>query len=137
MNKRGISPLIVSVLLVGLTFIVGIVVIGFGTNIQKEVIGNQETDLEVLGWVQFSAHYKDASCTPESNNHCYRLLIVNNEDIPINFIVKTNSPLGKEISGPGEFFLGPYEQKVFNINYSSMLGNESIYAEVDPVVKKE
>jgi hypothetical protein len=137
MNKRGVSPLIVSVLLVGLTFVVGIVVIGFGTDIQKLSIENQETDLEVLGWVQFSAYYKDASCTPEANHHCYRLLIVNNEDLPINFIVKTNSLLGKEISGPDEYFLGPYEQKVFNINYSSSLGNESVFAEVDPVVKKE
>jgi hypothetical protein len=135
MDKRGINPLIVTSILVGLTLVVGVVIFGFGIDIQQSTIKDNSYDLEELGLVKFSAYYKDAECYPEPQTHCYRVFIKNSEDFPMKFVVQTSSPLGSHISGPDDIFLGPYEQKVFNITYPINLGNDSLYAEVNPVVK--
>jgi len=139
MDKRGINPLIVTSILVGLTLVIGVTIFGFGVDIQKSSIESNTYDLEELGLVQFSAYYKDAACeetgTIPAEHFCYRIFIKNNENFPLGFVVQTSSPAGSHISGPDEFPLGPYEQKVFNINYPINLGDQDLYAEVNPVVK--
>jgi hypothetical protein len=135
MNRKGINPLIVTSILVGLTIVISVTIFGFGTRIQQDAIDANTHNLQDLGLVKFSAHYQDAFCEPGPGNHCYRIFIKNNEDFLMNFVVVTNSPKGAHISGPGGISLGPYEQKVFNITYPNNLGNDSLYAEVDPVVR--
>jgi len=129
--------LIVTSILVGLTFVISVTIFGFGTQIQKSAIESNTYNLKELGLVKFSAYYKDADCTPEDGNHCYRVLIRNNENFQMKFVVRTNSPSGSSTEGPDNIVLNAYEQKVFNINYPTQLGEENIYAEIDPVVKLE
>jgi len=135
MNNKAVSPLIVTVMLIGVTIVVSVVVFSFGMQIQTNAIDNQETDLTKLGLVQFSAYYRgEPVCVPENNSLCYSLLLVNNEDFDLRFVVKTHTSLGMDISGPEGLELGAYEQKVFIINYPVGLGEVDIYAEVDAVV---
>jgi hypothetical protein len=133
MNKRGISPLIISVILVGFTIAIGVTVILWGTNVQKSTIKNQETDTKNLGLLNFDAYYKDSNCNAVAGENCYRLLLINHENFDLGFVIKTHTSLGSHISGPENYILGPYDQKTFDISYPAELGVEEVYAEVDAI----
>ena len=124
--------MIVTSLLVGMTFVVAILVGVWGTEIHQSMIKKQETDVEKLGLVNYDVYYKDSNCSVVGEN-CYRMLFVNNEDFLMSFVIVTSTDLGSHVSGPDGYKLGPYEQKLFNISYPSSLGKEGIYAKVDAV----
>jgi flagellin-like protein len=134
MNKRGISPLIATSLLVGMTIVIGVVVIGFGHNILYSVQQNQELDLVKAGLVNYEVYFKDTNCNETGN--CYKMLFSNGENFPLKFSVITHAEFGSHISGPENYLLNAYEQKVFIITYPSDLGMAN-YAEVDAFVVEE
>ena len=136
MNKLGVNPLIITSILVGLTIVIGVTIFGFGTKIQQSAIEANTYDLQELGLVEFSAYYKDANCTSAAGYNCYRIFVKNNEDFSLKFAVTTNSPIGTHVTDPSSVSLGPYEQKIFIIEFPDRLGNEDIYAELDPVVER-
>ena len=133
MNSRGVSPFIVTVLLVGFVFVIGIVIFSFGIDIHRSTMEDQEVNLERLGLINYDAYFKDDVCRddPEvgSDEYCYRLLISSSEDMNLKFIVTTVSDYGADID---EFEFEPYQQKVVTIAYPKSM-KEDVYAEITPV----
>ena len=141
MDKKGISPLVMAVILVGITITVGVVIVGFGHNIVYSTQQNQELDLVKAGLVNYDTYYKDAECNEEDpevpkGNSCYRMLFSNGEKFPLKFSVVTHAEFGVHVSGPDEYLLNAYEQKVFIISYPSDLGDAD-YAEVNAFIVEE
>ena len=131
MKKRGVSPLIASIFLVGITVVVSVIIFGWGNTLLYSMQEDQELDLVKLGMVDFDAKYRDVGCSVDSGSFCYSLLLINNEDFDLNFLVRTKSDLGVDVDGP--FVVGAYEQKIFNISFLDSMGRD-VYAEVDAYV---
>ena len=109
--------------------VLSILVINFGIQTQKSMIKSQDEKIKQVGLLDFKVGYKDADCFIEGE-YCYRLIIQNNEEFQLNFIITTITSLGSEISGLEEYYAEPYGQKVFVVSYSKDLGKENIRAEV-------
>lgn len=137
MNQKGVSPLIVTVILVGFVFVISVVVFSFGIDIHKSTMKDQEINLEKLGLINYDAYFKDDDCRgdPEvgDDENCYRLLISSNEDMELEFVVRTVSDFGADID---RFAFEPYQQRVITVAYPNTL-KEDVYAEVTPVEVSE
>jgi flagellin-like protein len=132
MKKKGLSSLLATVLLVGVTFIVGVIVILGGTDVQKSAMRSQENFIGKVGIIDFDVNFKDAQCNIPGKN-CYRVLIKNNEESKLNFVITTTTNLGISVSGPEEYELNPYSQNIFVVSYPSEMGVEGIYSEVKAI----
>jgi hypothetical protein len=133
MNQKAVSPLIITVILVGFVFVISLVVFSFGIDIHKSTMEDQEINLEKLGLINFDAYFKDDTCEAGGNEFCYRLLISSSEDIPLEFVVRTVSDFGADID---RFEFEPYQQKVVTITYPKSM-KEDVYAEITPVEVSE
>ncbi len=138
MNKRGLSPLIMTVILVGITITIGVFIIGFGHDIVYSTQQNQELDLVKAGLVNYDVYYKDINCSGQVNlnESCYGMTFVNKEGFALRFGVTTHAEFGVHVGNPENYFLDAYEQKVFIISYPSDLGDAD-YAEVNAFVIEE
>lgn len=130
MNKRGINPLIATTLLVGMTFVIGIVVMGFGHNLLYSAQQEQGENLQNVGLVNYDAYYRDEVCDETQTEDCYRMLFSSNEDSALKFNVITHAEGGIYFSESDEYFLEPFEQKIFTIYFPKELGDAE-YAEVN------
>jgi len=128
MNKKGINPLIASVLLIGVVIVAGVIIFVWGTNLQKTTIDRQETDTARLGLTRFSSSFADTECTPEDKKYCYRLLIKNTENFPISVTVLTHTDSGSDVSAG--YILNEFDRKIITVNYVSSIGSSNIKSEI-------
>ena len=132
MKTSGISPLIATTMLVGMTVVIAVVVFGFGHNILYSVQQDQEVNLKEAGLVYYDSYFKDADCDGGKDS-CYRLLFVNEENFPLRFNIVTHTEGGMHLSESEDYLLDPFEQKIFVIIFPSKLGDAN-YAEVNAFV---
>ena len=142
MKKRGISPLIATVFLVGMALLTAMIVMmgGMKSYEQSTAIAEKWIANKVL---RFSAEWPPrANCTQIYNttgaqcdgDQYYCLLIENRENEVVHYNVVTTGNLGSEVCSPDHFRLEPLESKIFAIaTNSSIVGNQSLVAEVSAV----
>ena len=124
-NKKGISPLIVSVILVGFTILMAGAIFSWTQTVTE---GQMRTAQE---WSESSADYDygaeyfsdcgdtsitDINCT-NGRTTCYQLKIENEEDVPADYIIETSGNLGLELCGP--FRLEPFQSQIVNVYYNN------------------
>jgi len=129
MEKRGISPLIATLLLVGLT-----IVLATGIGIWSQGITKSEMDGTELSpiIVDFDVEISSADeC--EEGYHCYGILITNNENFGVNYLVITSTSEGTETESPEDYYVEPFQSKLFTISYDENLGKEEVRTRVDAV----
>ena len=146
MNKRGLSPLIVTIFLVGMAILVGSIVMmsSFESIGSVQNIADEWAQAEFL---KFSAMWPpladceslcgdslNIKCYDSTTDRCYCLLIENEENKPVNYLVVTTGDLGTEICAPVNFELNGFEAKVFAIGvHNSTVGFGALSAEVSAV----
>ena len=129
MNKFGVSPLIVSILLIGLTVAsaTGVLVWVRMTTLELE----DDVPLSPIN-INFEVEFKGVeNCESSETEYCYEIQIINKENLFVNYLVTTTTPKGKELENPSDYRLGPYASKIFRVYYSRDLGTEDITSKVD------
>lgn len=130
MNKKGISPLIATILIIGLTIIISIVIFTWTRSTVENLQDN--VDLSQPVEVSFDAEFKGTDgCSESEEDYCYEILITNNENFGVNYLITTITPTGLEIENPTDYSLNAYESEIFEIYYSRDLGNDNVEAKVD------
>ena len=121
-NKKAISPLIMTIILVGFTIVLSVGIFVWTNNLTKDQI-NVVTKWNEAEQYSFSARYV-SSCGDESyinctgnGEKCYVLLVENKEAEPVNYVVETSGNENSfEICGP--FEIGAYEAKLVAVTYN-------------------
>jgi flagellin-like protein len=132
MEKRGISPLIVSVILVGVTIAMAGFIYYWISNATVEsqrYSGPIFIDFEM----RKLADCEDfgGECVSDNSDAYYCLLIENKENFDVWYKVKTVGKNGISISDECSPSLGPYDAEIFRVGYNSNIG-ELDYAQVIP-----
>jgi hypothetical protein len=148
-NKKGMSPLIITVILVGFTLVLSTSIFWWTQeSVVDTQISNIPTDWRGAEYLQFSASFSSA-CDPavtydhECTGHgatCYVLLVENEEDNPVNYIIETSGNLGVESCGP--FEVDSYASKLVKVQFdNSTVGMPEdscdgcwLEAEVTPII---
>ena len=125
-NKKGMSPLIVTIILVGFTLVLST---GIFMWTQDSVVGNQIDSIPEnwrgAEYLQFSASFSSAcdnvtvydhNCTGRGST-CYVLLVENEEDNPVNYVIETSGNLGIDSCGP--FEINNYESKLVKVQFDN------------------
>lgn len=145
MNKRGISPLIASVFLIGLAIVVGSVVFFWGFDVKDTTFSLADEWIDSAEFIKFSAKWPNsANCTEiydVSGAKCpgnvyYCILIENGENRNMNYLVKTKGSLGTEICSPENFELTPFQSKIFAVGFDDSIVGVDVISEVDAVLKR-
>jgi len=144
MSKKGISPLIASVFLVGFAIVIGVFVFISTFNLNNNLIEDQNKRIEGAVLLSFDARYPNkADCASLCDgvdvkcpsNNCYCILLENEENQEVNFIVKTNGEFGSEICSPNNFKLDSFQSKIFAVGFDgSSIGVDNIRSEIDAVL---
>ncbi|MBU1245839.1 MAG: archaellin/type IV pilin N-terminal domain-containing protein [Nanoarchaeota archaeon] len=134
--KKGISPLIVSVILIGC-------VIALAAFMFSSISGSTKGTLDTVGEWQSSSRLIDfkveskGDCNLEEHEqigdgteNCYTLLIENQMDEEISYVVRTI--MGGEVQIAETEPFAPYVSKFIDVNFDSVAGEE-MTAEVIPV----
>lgn len=137
MNKRGISPLIVSVILVGSVIIFALVVNVWVNGVYETVKSQRFSNTK---FIDFDLQYLSADKCVNSENICmaegsidyYCILIKNKENFDVNYIIKTVGLSGIAISEDCDTLLRAFDSKIFRINYNKGKIGELDYSEVLP-----
>tara|TARA_Y100000310_G_C20621944_1_gene783833 strand:+ start:514 stop:921 length:408 start_codon:yes stop_codon:yes gene_type:complete len=130
MNKKGISPLIATILLVGLTVVLAVGVLNWTRSTTEGL--QENVDLSQPVEVSFDAEFRGTeNCEQSDDTYCYELLITNNENFDVNYLITTITSQGIEIEDIDDYSLGSYESKLFTVYYDQSLGNENVEAKVD------
>jgi len=143
MNKRGISPLIATVLLVGFAIVLSAIV--FNSNPAERAISQVEEMQTSATPIQFSAEYKgDVACEEEvilgtGEDSCYTLLIKNEENEDVGYIIRTIGEDGSVDVFGQDVFLNPRESKLVYVTFDrDKVGNpEKVSAEIIPITFDE
>jgi hypothetical protein len=144
--KRGISPLIASIFLFGFAIVIGVIVLMSSTNLNQNIIEDQDRQIAKAVILDLDAsHSPDVNCTQlwsveprcdtgATNYYC--ILIENEENRIINYMVKTKGGKGTEVCSPNNFELQPYQSKVFAVGYNNVTvgADGSLLAEVEAVL---
>lgn len=135
MEKKGISPLVAIILIVGFVIILSVMIFSYGTVILDKVMKDAEKSPSI---VDFDVEWIDLNtgCIESEDNYCYALLITNNEDFIVNYIIITISSEGVDVNGPEDYETLSYESKRFNIYYDKKLG-EDIEVKVRAVIMED
>jgi hypothetical protein len=133
MNKKGISPLIATILLIGFGTILAFLVFSYGTNVVDDLLKNAERSPIIE--LSFDSEWieENTGCLESIDNYCYSILITNNEGFTVNYIITTITSEGVTLNGPEEYELFSYEPKTFIISYPKELGNEEVNAKIRAV----
>ena len=129
MNKKGISPLIATLILVGLT-----VSLSVGIGIWSQGITKSKMEGTALSpiIVDFDVEISNVDeC--ETGYHCYVLLITNNENFGVNYLVITTTSEGTETESPEDYYVEAFQSKSFTVSYDENLGKEEVRTRVDVV----
>ena len=144
MNKKGVSPLIVTVILIGFVFVMASFIFMWSSGLTKGEMEKQSFTFQILDFgVRASP---GVSCDDDAciNNRidcdddaekCYCILIVNEESKNVNYLVTTTGNLsGTSVCDPVDIGLGAYESKVFGIVFNeNIVGSGDLVSEIDAV----
>ena len=122
MKKRGVSPLIISVILVGFSFVLFITVFAWSSTLTKDSIESIEFSPNRLDFKVEWSEETHEDCVGTQETYCYVLLIENEEGFDVNYRILTKSSKGVEISEG--YSLGAYESDLFEVTYPKSLGRE-------------
>ncbi len=144
MFKKGVSPLIASIFLVGIAMIVGILVFASTFSLNANLIDDQNKRMDSSVLLSFDGKYprnfncselcsgSDVKC---NSSNCYCILIENEESQKVNYLVKTSGNLGSELCSPMNFELDKYVSKIFAVGFNgTMIGTVNITSEVEAVL---
>jgi hypothetical protein len=144
--KRGISPLIASVFLFGFAFVIGVIVFLGSSNLNQDIMEQQDRQIATAVILDLDASHSpeadcptlwaaDPKCGLGATNY-YCLLIENEENRVVNYMVKSKGSIGMEVCSPENFELQPFQSKVFAVGYNSTrVGiNTSLVAEIEAVL---
>lgn len=144
MFKKGVSPLIASVFLIGFAIVVGVMIFASTFNLNANLLEDQDKRIESAILLSFDAKYpRDFNCSAScssgnvscSSDSCYCILIENEENRIVNYMVKTAGNLGREVCSPENFELGPFQSKIFAVGFNNVtVGNEDITSEIEAVL---
>jgi hypothetical protein len=126
MEKRGINPLIASVFLIGLAFIIGLIVFASMGSVTRNTLSKQEEAVLSTEPINFEVSLKE-NC----GDNCYTLLISNKEEKEIGFLVRTIGDKGVDVYGGG-VILSPYQARLFDITFDLNKVGNKIETEVVP-----
>lgn len=141
--KKGVSPLIASVLLVGFTIVMSIFVLVGVSNMGQRTITEQDKRIATAVVLDFDAKYSPAMYCDnwtqeikcESNGNYYCVLIENSENMLVNYRVVTKGSLGSEVCSPDNIVLNGYESKVFAIGFDpNKVGQAPLTADVEAIL---
>ncbi|MBS3172603.1 hypothetical protein J4438_03415 [Candidatus Woesearchaeota archaeon] len=141
--KKGISPLIATVLLVGFTIVMSVFVLVGVSNMGQRTIAEQDKRIATAVVLDFDAKYSPAlycdNWTSEikcnTNGKYYCVLIENQENREVNYRVITQGSLGSEICSPTNINLTGYESKVFAIGFDeNKVGQAPFTADVEAIL---
>jgi len=145
--KRGISPLIASVFLFGFAIVLGLIVFLSSANLNQNIIEQQERAIATAVILDLDAHFSpipevdcnsiyvaDGKCKTGATSY-YCILIENEENRKVNYMVKSTGDLGAEVCSPENFELQPFQSKVFAVGYNDAnVGGSPLVAEVEAVL---
>jgi hypothetical protein len=122
MKKRGVSPLIISVILIGFTFVLFITFFSWSSTLTQSSFNDIDFSPSLVDFnVKWSEEtYND--CEETKNNYCYVLLVENEEGFDVNYRVVTRS--SKDIEVDEGYSLGAYESNLFIVHYDNSLGKD-------------
>jgi len=135
MNKRGISPLIATVILIAFAIVLGSLIIGWGTDIFEE--STQDVSEKVLYGELGVGTSLDLSMGKIKASPCIgglEILIKSNSNVQVDgFIVRIVSDQEIEVFEIDEVLL-PFNSKFFNVDYQGYV-NDITEIEVIPKVR--
>ncbi len=122
MEKRGISPLVISVLLIGFSFVLFITFFAWSSTLTQDSMNDIDFSPNIYDFdVEWSEEtYND--CEESADEYCYVLLVTNNEGFDVEYRVITRSSLGSEVDEG--YSLEAYESDLFVVRYVRSLGKE-------------
>ena len=137
MRKRGISPLIATVILVGSIIVIASLVYRFSLGTTVSTTEETSELIDTAMPVRFSTRWQPGgscgSCTPPEDD-CYSLFIENEENRDVGFIVRTTGNVGTAVSSDKDRVLGPFEAQIFTICLDvGQVGVTPYTAEIIPV----
>lgn len=146
MKKRGISPLIATVILVGFTIVMSIFVLVGMSNVGQRTIADQDKRIASSVVLDFGVKYSPAIyceglageviCNTGKDYYC--VLIENKESQKVNYRIITKGSLGSEVCSPDKVELNGYESKVFAIGYDPVnVGVAPLTADVEAILYLE
>ena len=114
MLKKGISPLIATVLLISLVVVLSFGVYTWITTVIKPL--QESADISQFVEINIDAKFtEDSDCQSSDLEYCYGLIITNNENFKIAYSITTITPQGMETENYLEYVLNSYESKIFEI----------------------
>lgn len=143
MKKRGISPLIATVILVGFTIVMSIFVLVGMSNMGQRTINDQDKRIASAVVLDFGVKYSPAQyckglssqvvCNTGKEYYC--VLIENKENKKVNYRIITKGSLGSEVCSPDKISLEGYESKVFAVGFDpDNVGVAPITADVEAIL---
>jgi hypothetical protein len=144
MSKKGVSPLIASIFLVGVAMMVGVLVFASTFSLNSNLIDDQNKKIDSFVLLSFDSKYPrnfncsslcagtDVKC---NSSNCYCILIENEESQKVNFLVKTKGNFGSELCSPDNFELDRYQSKIFAVGFNgSKIGTTNITSEIEALL---
>jgi len=144
MFKKGITPLIASVFLIGFAIVVGVLIFASTFNLNASLLEDQDKRIESAIFLSFDSKYPrnfncsslcagtDVKC---NSSNCYCILIENEESQKVNFLVKTTGNFGSELCSPDNFELDRYQSKIFAVGFNgSKIGTTNITSEIEALL---
>jgi len=131
--KRGISPLIATVVLISLVVVFAFGVYTWTTTMIKPL--QESAEITKFVDVKVDAKFSEVSnCVVSEQYYCYSLMISNGENFKLGYLINTITSKGQELEDYKEYVLEPYESKIFEIYFDKSLGIEDIRSELDAIL---
>ena len=117
-------------MLVGLTVFLAVGIFTWTKDTTKDL--EEGVDFSQPIEADFDVEFRGVeNCEESEETYCYEILITNNVNFNVDYLITTITDLGIEVESPEEYSLGAYESKVFSVYYSKNLGNQNVGAKVD------
>jgi len=137
MNKRGMSPFIISIILIGVVIVFAVIFNLWVSGVFDTAKNQQFSNFR---YFDFEINYiNDLTKCIGSENRCfsegsdfYCLVIYNEENLDVEYVIKTVGTEGISVVNDCDTLLTAYESKIFRIDYDSNVIGKLDYAEVLP-----
>ena len=76
---------------------------------------------------------EDSNCQSSDLEYCYGLIITNNENFKIAYLITTITSQGMEVENHLDYVLDPYESNIFEVYYNKELGDQTVESKIDAI----
>jgi len=145
LNKKGISPLIATVLIIGFTIVVAAIVITFGTNIVKTTTENTEVTSElalacqeILVKTRLTTELGAGSLRIAVDNGASKQLegfvfrVYNTGETTVDVLDTNNPSSGLATDPPGDYTIASNGIKTFVLDYNEVMVSTPVKVGVKP-----